>query len=349
MLELWQKVRTREGKTMITIEELQNKFPVQNVPGHGRCIIIPGNDFDPDWESDLEETCEDDEVAGQQVTLVILDSKGDEEDGSGLGGSNLKPAPPEHIGPIGPTERKPIQPIDWTPSQDQLLINLWKQKISVPTIRVKFPERTENYIRYHIRKLLKKGLIESRWSTKRSPKQEKPEIRAPEKQVSTRKDLSSQRWSQAEDDLLVGLWPKKLKTHEIATHFPNRSQDAVKNRLGALQTLGRIEPRWKAGPGKRQKREKVEKKEQSTLTEIPTSIPTEAPTHPPIEPPVKEDSILTVLKKIRDLLCPRDFSFDYYCRSCGESGTTCNSERIWEFCPVCGKPFVISNVEEFSE
>lgn len=67
---------------MVTVEELKERFPVQNVQARGKCIIIPGNEFDPDWEADLEETIEDTIIDGQPVTLVLLDSKVEENDSS---------------------------------------------------------------------------------------------------------------------------------------------------------------------------------------------------------------------------------------------------------------------------
>jgi hypothetical protein len=35
---------------MITFEELSARFPVQNVAPYGECVVVPGAEFDPDWE-----------------------------------------------------------------------------------------------------------------------------------------------------------------------------------------------------------------------------------------------------------------------------------------------------------
>jgi len=58
---------------LINLEQLKLRFPVKNVPPHGECIVVPGDQFDPDWEVGLDEggyVCINTDVDGKPVTLV---------------------------------------------------------------------------------------------------------------------------------------------------------------------------------------------------------------------------------------------------------------------------------------
>lgn len=58
---------------MISLEQLKQRFPVQNVPPYGECVVVHGTEFDPDWEAMLDEegyACIFTEIGGKQVTLV---------------------------------------------------------------------------------------------------------------------------------------------------------------------------------------------------------------------------------------------------------------------------------------
>lgn len=59
---------------MISLDELKQRFPVQNVPPYGECVLVPDKDFDPDWEAFLDEQgygCVFTDVNRQPVTLVL--------------------------------------------------------------------------------------------------------------------------------------------------------------------------------------------------------------------------------------------------------------------------------------
>jgi hypothetical protein len=76
MLELWQKAR--EGQRMITFEDLVAKFPLKNVAPFGESVVVPGKEFDPDWEAELgDQGCKFHfvELGGEQVTLVQKSKK----------------------------------------------------------------------------------------------------------------------------------------------------------------------------------------------------------------------------------------------------------------------------------
>jgi hypothetical protein len=66
----------------IKITDLQDKFVERNVPPYGRVLMIPGKDFDPDWEAALEDLgfgCVFTEINGEKFTLVRLEKEEGEE------------------------------------------------------------------------------------------------------------------------------------------------------------------------------------------------------------------------------------------------------------------------------
>jgi hypothetical protein len=58
---------------MISFEELSQRFPVQNVAPYGPCVVVPGSEFNPDWEvflGDQGYSCRFSDLDGKPVTLV---------------------------------------------------------------------------------------------------------------------------------------------------------------------------------------------------------------------------------------------------------------------------------------
>ena len=59
---------------MISLDELKLRFPVHDVRPYGQCVIVPGKEFDPDWEAFLDEAgygCIFTDINGKAVTLVL--------------------------------------------------------------------------------------------------------------------------------------------------------------------------------------------------------------------------------------------------------------------------------------
>ncbi len=59
--------------TKITYAELSAKFVPEPVPGVGTCCVVPGFEFDPDWEFYLDVegyVCHNTTLNGKGVTLV---------------------------------------------------------------------------------------------------------------------------------------------------------------------------------------------------------------------------------------------------------------------------------------
>ena len=62
----------------VTVEDLKTKFVVAKVAPYGEVIMVPGGDFDPDWEAMLEEEgfgCVFTEINGEKFTLVKLEKE----------------------------------------------------------------------------------------------------------------------------------------------------------------------------------------------------------------------------------------------------------------------------------
>lgn len=148
---------------MVTFAELQGRFPTKNVTPWGDVVIVPGTEFDPDWEDPLcEEGCKVfmADLGGKAVTLVkpkkVIEATGSEI---------LADADPKVERVRG----------GWTEAEDQLLIKLWNQKNNAVQITAKFPKRTEPAIRMRLKHLQETNLIKRRWIKRRKSPPPEPE------------------------------------------------------------------------------------------------------------------------------------------------------------------------------
>jgi hypothetical protein len=340
---------------MVTFEGLVGKFGVNNVAPYGACIIVPGDEFDPDWEVLLaDQGCRFHfvELAGKAVTLVqkgtkLKDAGENSARALGVATPKVEKHPEERLKGPGTNLLAKV----WSSDDEQKLlkrINALPGTIEQKCIRLssEFIGRSPAAIHQKYVKLQRK--IKESGRIGRPKKESMGSAEEPAVIPTSSVNLHPTRWTEPDDQLLIGLWNQKLNAVQMVGKFPGRNENSIKMRLARLKEKGLIKPRWKQ-KAKIPER-KAEKEPNGPAESEPASTPvhtrTSTPTHAPIESPAKEDPVLTLLREIRDLLRPRDFSFDYYCRSCGESGSVSNSERIYEFCPVCGKSLVISNVEE---
>jgi hypothetical protein len=143
----------------ITIKELKQKFPVKNVRPYGECIIVPGAEFDPDWEAELDEQgykCHMTDIYGKPVTLVKLKSAGKSEGKKEVYQPHRQPPSPL----LNPESR-------WKPEEDELIIALWNQKKNKAEIHAeshkRFPNRSIHAVTCRIHRLVKAGKISARW------------------------------------------------------------------------------------------------------------------------------------------------------------------------------------------
>jgi len=169
---------------VITVEELKQKYgPAVDVAPYGSCIIVPGSEFNPDWEAELADQ-------GVKVFLASLDQrpvtlvqvkkpvgvatlKGSEE-------NKLKG--PDRVVHIREKRSYASHGQLWSTEEDALLVKLYNQKPrpSYPKIFEKlqkqFPHRSLSSLTNHIGELQRQGKIKPKW-TKKRPDSSKPELK----------------------------------------------------------------------------------------------------------------------------------------------------------------------------
>lgn len=355
---------------MVSIEELKQKFgPVRDVAPYGPCIIVPGSEFNPDWEAELDDQSVKVFLASldqRPVTLVQVKKP------VGVMTPNEERAP-------GRTEkqREPKRDIakvarhekygdDWRPEEDALLIRLHSEE-RLPYYKIseqmheKFPARTEHAVFFRIYALMQQGKLQRRFERRKQTGQKK-ESKAPAVSPASGakgpigpilQPADYTRWTDAENELLIGLWNKKLNASQMLAMFPGRNENSIKMRLARLKEKGLIKPRWRQGKTKHDK----ELKGPEGLE--PASTPVHTQTHTPetsrkeqpaIEAPGPvKDPMLSVLEEIRNLLGKQAeseaVSFEAYCRTCRQPMNVSNQKEVWRVCPRCGEPLIVWNVE----
>jgi hypothetical protein len=154
---------------MITVEELKSKFAVRDVALYGKCIVVPGDEFDSDWEAELDEQGysiieTDFGDPAKPVTLVKLKSQMKADSSKEVYHPEPNALPQKRKQPVAPWLNPESR---WKPEEDQLIISLWDQKHNVPEIHVelhkRFPNRTEHAVKCRVTRLIKAGKIPGRW------------------------------------------------------------------------------------------------------------------------------------------------------------------------------------------
>jgi hypothetical protein len=221
------------------LEDLKLKFPLKEVALYGFCIVVPGPEFDPDWEAELGDhgyKCFGTFLDGKPVTLVRVAKT---EKGSG---EKTVYSPPPAAKASAEGEKETLIPraspsSKWRPEEDEVLVKLWNERVLIEKMTPSFPGRTEAAIRLRIQRLERYGRIKKRAGR---PKGLKSSVR---------------RWSDQEEQMLVELWNKDVKVPGMLAQFPGRTRNSVAMHIDILQKAGTIKPRWKAGEGNRRKLE----------------------------------------------------------------------------------------------
>jgi len=147
---------------LIRFEELNKRFPTENIAPYGEVLVIPGPQFDPDWEFYLGEQgykCYMIDLHGQPVTLV----KVKKAEGKGEGEKEVYFPDPK---PVAVGEA-------WTAEDDGKLILMWNGHAKVPDIASEFPKRSKASVSNRVRRLIKKGTIKPRWRRGQGKRREK--------------------------------------------------------------------------------------------------------------------------------------------------------------------------------
>jgi hypothetical protein len=161
---------------MITVAVLRARgFSEREVKPFGKCIVVPGAEFDPDREAQLSEQGNRvfmTDVDGKPVSLVRVKPENVKPTPS-ISGAAETFTPRESSVASSDHTRAQVQP--WSDQDDEQLIGLWSQKpkISVEQMMQKMG-RSEMSVRGRIHALLKAKKIHSRWVHQREGKQSAP-------------------------------------------------------------------------------------------------------------------------------------------------------------------------------
>lgn len=295
---------------MVDIEELKKQWPTMTVAPYGECVVVPGREFDPDWEVSLGDEghkCFNIDLDHRQVTLVQLEKKADQTDGLVFSPERARSVVKRGRGSFLKAGGKLVP---WKPEEDDLLLKEWPRAHGHVEEKARalaemwptklFPKRSAKAIEIRYRKLLRKARQESKGGKKRE--------RKPREKTSEKSETCPD----------CGL-PTDLCCCDEEKKEQRRScKVAIKQPQSSDKVVSQPEP-----------------------TEEKVSLKGSPP--PPIE-----DPILKLLEEIRDVLIPGQYHFEYHCRSCGDSGTADDS-KVWQFCPKCGEDLIILGVEEVSK
>jgi len=107
----------------ITIEELIARFgPTHVVAPWGECVVVQGTEFDPDWEvylGDAGYCCHFDKLDDHPVVFVPLKVKA------------------KRVSPLAGKSGAGL----WTPEQDEFLVSLWNEGLTINVIARRVEER----------------------------------------------------------------------------------------------------------------------------------------------------------------------------------------------------------------
>jgi hypothetical protein len=218
---------------MVLIVELTEKFgPALDVPGIGKCLAVPGSEFDPDWEAELDDqgfTVLFETWDNHPMTVVPLKILGDKE----VQKMENK------------VEMEEKARVYWSPEEDAFLVELWKSDLTIDQISLsvaeKFPIRVGKAVKSRLDRLKTAGKIQCR-------KHSGNEVKKMEKknQVAGRGSGCRQGpdWTQAQTDLLTASWeqlkalPKEKRAQLLAKmpEFAGRSANSILQKAYKLQT-----------------------------------------------------------------------------------------------------------------
>lgn len=229
----------------ISIDELKTRFgPPINVAPYGECIIVPGIEFDPDWEAELADQgykCFLSEISGRPITLVKLNRAVPEGKVVYVPPTQkVNPAPAATPQSTTPEKKKyALKGPTWTPEDEAELLITYdhlvsegKKRGAVKTLieLPRFKERSISSLEQKIKRLLKK--------------RKRTNALKPEKSV-----LAGPGSPNAEaDDFIVELWKAKQTydgiSKSVKEKFPGKLI-CVDYRITLLKKAGRIQARHK--------------------------------------------------------------------------------------------------------
>jgi transposase-like protein len=244
---------TEDLAQKLDVEELKKRFSVRTVPPYGQCIVIPGSEFDPDWEVYLDDQgyrCFMTTLDGSPMTLVRLSKKESEKTQDAL------PMIDDAEVPL-----KEKEPCPYCGSENIVLhgmrygVDKSKQRAFCKDCQKHFTvghkaelERKEEIIKYAKE-------LSSRMSLRDIAKEVETKFGVKVSHVAIKEWIgplneSHERgasWTDSEDTLIIQLWNQGFTKDQIAEKLPNRSVKAVKSHLQRLREAKRIKKRGHVG------------------------------------------------------------------------------------------------------
>jgi hypothetical protein len=237
---------------VITFEELAQKYPVQSVAPYGACVVVPGVEFDPDWEVYLgDHGCRVimTDLDGRPVTLVQRKSAGgesvrdvyalEESGGDKKSMEKVERTKSLHARAKGGNLWLKV----WSVEEDEFLIGLWnrKPKLTVAKITVefcaRFPDRSPGAVGNRVSALQVEGRIQPRFKTKRkgtkAPENEDEKLETEEPYEKKALSEAYEALSKAYVELKTDFKKLEARVDELAgvcTYIPELQANLIKHK-----------------------------------------------------------------------------------------------------------------------
>jgi hypothetical protein len=155
-------------------------------------------------------------------------------------------------------------------------------------------------------------------------------------------------WSEGDEKRLLKRMGElkgsmESKCRQLEAEFSGRSKNSLLQKYKKLQRRPKAEGK-KRGPKKKE-----------TIGSGPVHVQDEKPKsevkkEQPGSGPGDSRVVIEVEKFVKHVLelMQRSFTFQWYCRTCKDSGSA-EDEQVWKWCPKCGEELIVWNIEEESE
>jgi len=171
---------------MVTLQELREQFPVRDCPPYGPCLVVPGYEFDPDWEAQLDVDVIETDFGDPAFTLIPL--KGEKPTG-------IPAVPEKQPESSAKTPQKPKRKYrkgSWNLKDEERLLKRWDEVKGTTMERAKllapeFADRKPEAI-YQKHWALTTDYTQNRRKTSQKPTE--PSVRRVEKKPTVSKNVS---------------------------------------------------------------------------------------------------------------------------------------------------------------
>jgi hypothetical protein len=147
---------------MVSINELKQRFIVRDVAPYGSCIVVPGDEFNPDWEAELDIDVIQTDFGDPAKPFTLIPLKGEKPSGIPVLPEKEKKAPEAKKHRVFNILAK-----EWSREDIERLLTRWPQvkgtaRQKSELLAKEFPERKQNSIYQKYWSLQKKTKAESK-------------------------------------------------------------------------------------------------------------------------------------------------------------------------------------------